>query len=185
MPPTTRGRVPLSFRPRQRAEPRISSFSFTRSNGLARPPLIRTCPVRIPAVPGRSAALRNAGTGTATAFARLPPPSLAMVQAWHSFEKYGLSPCGGGASCPSCRRARSGKDEGGFSCGAQTGNLPPATLLTGGRLGQGIRSARAHDRNRSDARLQTLWRMRASLTRRRPFREKEYSPCSLSCPFPF
>ena len=62
----------------------------------------------------------------------------------------------------------------------------PARNASDGReIGQGIRSARAHDRNRSDARLQTLWRMRASLTRRRPFREKEYSPCSLSCPFPF
>ena len=41
------------------------------------------------------------------------------------FEKYGLSPCGGGASCPSYRRARSGKAEGGFSCGAQTGISRP------------------------------------------------------------
>ena len=62
-------------------------------------------------------------------------------------------------------------------------NLPPATLLTGGRLGKA--SDRLGLTIESDARLQTLWRMRASLTRRRPFREKEYSPCSLSCPFPF
>ena len=95
----------------------------TRSNGLARPPLIR--PARYGSSgAGRSAALRNAGTGTATALPGFRRRHLQWFR--HGIPlKNTASPLRRGASCPSCRRARSGKAEGGFSCGAQTGISRP------------------------------------------------------------
>lgn len=60
------------------------------------PPLIRTCPVRIQRCRTLCGSSKR-GTGTQQLLPGFRRPSLAMVQAWHSFEKYGLSPCGGGA----------------------------------------------------------------------------------------